>query len=207
MPTISGYFRASYDSYGPSVAFTVPGWTGAYYPKNGVVFSDAKGGGFFFYTDVNSVHYEKRLDPPFRPKDGEVYSFKLVWDNVAGQATVYINGTARGTLPAPTLSEAEQPLQIFQPGYYPNWWDVPEYQTQAAATGIGAALSGVAGYVLKPIDPVISALIGAGLGGGAGYGLAYLATTGIPEIPIPALGAAPEGPEAPARLGKYQITG
>jgi len=139
MKKVKGYIRASYDSYAPYVAFTVPGWTGAYYPKNGVLFSDAKGGNFF-YTDVDGAHHDGRLSPTFQAKDGEVYSFELEWDNIKGLATVVVNGVHKASLPAPTVPETEIPLKIAQPGYYAHWYDVPEYKRNVAlAAGLGIA--------------------------------------------------------------------
>ena len=77
--------------------------------------------------------------------------------------------------------------------------------------GIGAPIGGAAGYLLRePLGPMVSEAVGAVLGGALGGGVGLLTGMGIipvPQIPIPALEAPPEGPEAPARLGKYQITG
>ena len=75
--------------------------------------------------------------------------------------------------------------------------------------GIGAPIGGVAGYLLKePLGPMVSEAVGAVLGGALGGGVGLLTGMGIIPVPqIPGLGAAPEGPVAPARLGKYLITG
>jgi hypothetical protein len=78
-------------------------------------------------------------------------------------------------------------------------------------TGIGASIGGAIGYFLKePLGPMVSEAVGAALGGALGGGVGLLTGLGIvpiPQIPIPTFGAPPEGPVAPARLGKYQITG
>lgn len=115
-------------------------------------------------------------------------------------------------------------LKIYQDGVLIYAEDFSKWDPLIGA-GIGAGVLGVVVPAVvrvpepgvsyeyqKPVlekEPLLAAGL-AGLGALMGGGVGLLTALGIipvPQIPIPTFGAPLEGPVAPARLGKYLVTG